>query len=435
LVSGLAIPAPDDAIPSISKDGKYVYLLYVNQSFTPLSSQQPEAQLFKRVDGQLVPKRTLPTESNFYYISLGYASPDFSKFSVIDAGGPIVDGSVGEMRIRVLNRKLKTIASRRIIDFNFENVMGGTFSDDGRYLLFAYSVPGNSTTAISSNIFVFDATKKHLPTVASTTISGFDGYLDGAAFFTLINDKCKKKLYFVFANSQQYTGDSVSAFPPFFSQVYKVNTRKGTIKLVSQVELPQFAEVDVFVRKNKKEAIVMHGGQCTVNPAKPTIYANVTDEQKGKLPPDFNAIHIFRFNVKDEKLKLLLEQSANCCTNLAAYPPADGTQYLLGQSVDNFLVPGDPTVRAPNPQEFWSLFNIFDGPKGLKLRPEVGPFQDIKSAFSVFSKDGEWLLRTGQYGYLTPTQPFVDSVGIKNVLLFRIKSNKYKKICSLDEVK
>lgn len=347
------------------------------------------------------------------------------------------------MRIRVLDRNFTVIASRIIVDFNVETMMGGSFSEDNKYLQFGYSFTTSTTPpgAISSNLYIFDANDPNLGTVAGPiTISGFDGFDPGAALFTLLDCKEHEHLYFTFANSQNYTGDGVAAFPPFFSQVYKVVpgtvSNPGTITLADEKKQPQFEEVNSYVKKNRHEALILHGGQCTVNPAKPTVYNPITLEQIGKNPPDFNAIHIYKFDVKHEKMHLILAQEVTCCSFLQVYPPSDGTQYVLGQSIDDFLVPGDPTVRAPNPQEYYAMYNVAynekdksnTNPCGLSLRAISSPSQDVKSAGTSFSQNGKYMIRYGSYGFLNddPTLPNVDSVGINNVLLFRVTSDRYK---------
>lgn len=314
--------------------------------------------------------------------------------------------------------------------------MGGTFSEDGRYLAFAYTVPATPpSNSLDSVILILDTTDPSLPTVAGPiTISGYDPFLPDVELFTLVDDSGTKNLYLTFQSSQtDFSLPTFSVLPPYFSQIYKIDVKSGTISLVDQVQLPKYAETTVFVRKHKKEALICHGGQCTVDPTAPNIYTVIDSNMIGDLPPDYNAVRIFRFSINDEKLDLLLEQQTNCCSYLRTYPPSDGTFYFLAQSVEIFTTPGDPTTLEPNPQEFWSLFRLEKGPKGLVLRPQNGPFEDLKTAYTVFSQDGKWMLRVGAFGYLNgdPTLPYVDSVGIKNVLLFKVKSVNYEPVNKL----
>ena len=429
LVSGFAIPSVDGTVASISEKGDQVYLFYVNYGDATLGTQV-EAQLFNRVGTQLVSAKSLPIDPNFPNIDVGYASKDFTKFSVLD------DDFVLNMRIRILDPCFNVIASRIIINPNLYYAMGGTFSEDGHYLAFAYTVPAAPpSNSLDSVILILDATDPSLPTVAGPiTVSGYDPFLPDVQLFTLVDNSGNKNLYLTFQSSQtNFPLPAFNVLPPYFSQVYKVHINSGTISLVDQVQLPKYAESTVFVRKSKKEALICHGGQCTVNPTAPNIYTVIDSNMIGDLPPDYNAVRIFRFSISDEKLDLILKQKSNCCSYLRTYPPSDGTFYFLGQSVEIFRTPGDPTTLGPNPQEFWSLFKLEKGPKGLVLRPQNGPFEDLKTADTVFSQDGKWMLRVGQFGYLNndPTLPYVDSVGVKNVLLFKVESVNYEPVNDL----
>lgn len=428
LVSGFAIPSVDGTVALLSKNGDQAYLFYGNfqDNFPATIIQQQVAQLYNNVNGQLVLAKTFPFDPKLPLSYFGLASKDFSKFSVLQAN------EVANMRISVLDQNFNVTAQRTFIDPSFSYVMGGSFSEDNHYLLFAYAFPAPApSVSYNSLIYILDATKPDLPTVAGPiTISGFDPYFIGPmTLFELKDRKGKTNLYLSFMSAQfnsvpvRFTPE-----PPYFSQVYKIDVNAGTIKLIDQVPLPKFAETSVFVRKNQKEALICYGGQCSINPAAPNIYIPIDPQQVGDLPPDYNAIRLLRFD--GTKLTTILKQPSNCCSFVVAYPPHNGLSYFIGQSVDNFLSPGGP-ARGPNPQEFWSIFDLEKGPIGLTLRPQSQPLEDLKTGNTSFSQDGKWLLRVGAYGYVKPNKPHVDSVGIKNVLLFRVSSNKYKKVCKL----
>lgn len=430
LVSGFAIPAVIGIVSSISTDGAQAYLTYLNLEDTTITSQPIVAQLYDNVNGTLVVSRTLPADSARPIAWQGYASRDFTKFSVLQSD------DAGHIRIRVYTPgtgpDFSLFGTFEVFPSNitYSNVMGGTFSEDGHYVIYGYNDitdPAHPT----STFYVLDATDPSLPVVATTQVAQFAGYLPNVTLFTLLDDEGNKNLYFTFTSNGVFYGQSDATEPPFFSQIFKVDVVKKTITLVAKRELPQYAEVNVLVRKDKKQALIMHGGQCTVNPNAPNIYTVINKGMIGQLPPDYNAIHIFRFTAEEEKLELILEQQSECCTFMAAYPPDNGLSYLLGQGVTIFQTPGDPATLGPGPQEYYSLFRVKDGPTGRVLRPENGPFQDIKAGNTVFSEDGHWMLRTGSFGFLNDDHPRPDSIGIKNVLFFRVTSNKYKPICKI----
>ncbi len=419
LVSGFATPAVHSILPSISENGDQSYLFFVNFNYSYARGTQPVAQLFNNVNGKLKVGKTLPFDPKLPIAYAGFASKDFSKFSVIEGN------EVAKMQIKLLDTNFNVIASRLFIDPKFQFVIGGTFSENGRYLLFGYDV--GAPHGVNTFVYILDATKPDLPTVAGPiTIKGADEFQGGPMlFFTLVDSTGRENLFFTFMN-HQVTKFNIA--PPYFSQVYKVNVDTGVISLVDEKPLPKFAENTVFVLKNRKKALICLGGQCSVNPKQPNIYTIVGKNDKCDLPGNCQAIRVFTFDGK--KQKLLFKQPSNCCSFLTVYPPSNGTLYFLGQAISNFTKAGDPASRAPNPQEFWSLFRLKRGPSGLTLRPLNGPFQDTKSTSTVFSNDGKWMLRTGAYGY-AHKEPHLDNFGIRNVLLFKVSSAEYKPVCKL----
>ena len=286
--------------------------------------------------------------------------------------------------------------------------------------MFAYTI---GYPNLSTVILILDSTT--LVTVASTTVSGCAPALY-PSLFTLSDAAGNKNLFLSFANAQGNNFSPLTLQPPYFSQVYQIDVNTSTISLVDQVPLPKFAESSLLVRANGREALICHGGFCSIDPSLPNIYEVVEPLITCDLPGDCDAIRILRFDGK--KLSLVVKQPGQCCCDATAYPPADGSLYFVGQSVDIFEVPGDPLTQFSSPQEFWSIFKLEQGPSGLTLRPQNGPFQDMKEAQTVFSKDGQWMLRTGSYGYFND-DPYMDSTGVKNVLLFKVSSNAYRAAC------
>lgn len=438
LVWGTSAPALDGIASYLSPDGRKAYLVYVNNGeATPWLNTQPVAEIrTQNQNHELVVTSTLPYDSfynsQFPYVAIGAASKDFTRFSVLAGGGPIVDeGEIGLMRIQVLDANLNVLGSRIINDINFNDLSGGTFSEDNKYLSFAYSFPAPAPSlSYNTYMYILDARDPNLKTVCGpVVIEGSDPIFPGLEVFTLYK-KCKKRYYFTFANSQ-FNSDTNEFQPPYYSQVYSFNPKKHSIKLVSSKRIPQFAEGTVYVSDDKKHALVCHGGQCTVNPNAPNIYTVITEDMIGTTPPNFNSVIIFKFDVCNQELKPILEQESECCSFIMVWPPSKGTKFFLAQSTTIFATPGDPSELVPAPQEYYSTFQTVENEKGqLSLRPMNGPFQDLKRGWSTFSQNGKWLLRTGQFGYLNddPTMPTTDSIGIKNILLLKISEHTYQPI-------
>ncbi len=434
LSSGFATPSIDGTLGYLSPNGDQAYLVFANL-YDTLEPTQPMAQLFNNVNGELVVAQTLPFDPKYPATWWGWASQDFSRFSVLQSGicspTPCV---ISNMRIQILDQNFNVVGSRVFKNPNFVVVMGGSFSEDNHYVAFSYAIPAPSPSkSFNSKIFILDATDPKLPTVAGPiTISGFDPHVKGPTLFTLTDCNGKENLYLTFTSSQidfnptvTFLSDNVMR-PPYFSEVYAVNVKKGTITLVTKKPLPKFAENSLLVLKNKKEALICHGGQCSVNPKQPSIYTTLLPANICDLPGDCQAIRVFRFD--GEKLKLFFKQTTNCCSLLVPYPPHNGCSYFNASSVEIYRVPGKPKTQAPLPQEFWSLFKLIRGKAGLELIPEAGPFQDMAFTDTTFSQDGKWMLRTGSYGYVNDN-PDKDSIGIKNVLLFKISSQKVTPFC------
>ena len=162
------------------------------------------------------------------------------------------------------------------------------------------------------------------------------------------------------------------------------------------------------------------------------------------LKYDNSEARILKFDGKE--LHTVVKQSVNCCNRTTFYPMGNGCSVFLGQNTDIYLTPGVPSSQGPNPLEFWCLAETVEGQSGLEFRPLNLPRSDTASsqvAFSTFSRDGNWFIRTGFYGYLNCTgdvcipctevagcDPNRDTYGIHNILLFKVKSTEYKSCCN-----
>ncbi len=99
------------------------------------------------------------------------------------------------------------------------------------------------------------------------------------------------------------------------------------------------------------------------------------------------------------------------------YPPHEGRTFLIAQNTV-ITDPNDRDVQCLDP-EFYCLASICCKEDKKQLKPLNLPRQDVVGAISSFSADGEWLLRTGSYGYFEGN-PDVDERGIHNFLLFKV---------------
>ncbi len=419
--------------PSISANGDQVFIQYANNAFyTPTLLL---AELFDNVDGQLVSAQTLNIDPNYPNPWIGYASPDFTRFSVID-------GSIGTgllpARIRIFDSNFNQVGERIFSALQSYLsgvtsgglVWGGEFSEDNHYVVVTYSVAVSGPT-VTSMIVVLDATDPSLPIVAQTQITGFQNVYS-PFLFTLTDNNGNQNLYIQFCLCNgvpqriEYFFDT-AYIPPFASQVYQVNLNAGTITLVAQQPLPKFAEADILVRPGGKDVIIAHGGWCCLFPNQISIYDTIPP-LTSFLPNDNSEARVFLFD--GSNLNLVVKESVNCCNCTCIYPPGNGCSYCFAQNTV-FELNGNPAERYTQP-EFWLFADLRQGPNGLEFRGMNLPKSDMYTAVRRFSQDGNWFLRAGAHGYINqdPTMPYVDANGIRNILLYQVSSAAYTPICN-----
>ncbi len=404
---------------SISDDGSQVYLLYL-VSDTPGAI---EAELFRNVNGKLESENTVTlstTQPNDYFplVVDGFASSDFKKFSVLDAvitGPNSIDG-----RIRIFDQNLNLTATR-IISFTGLVVantlgLGGTFSEDGRYVAFTVSYPAIGQTNSTTTLFVLDS--KDLSPVAETTINAANAY-DASQWVTL---ECngKKNYYLTFLSGQGSWSENYETTykPPYFIQVYKVDISTGSITLVDESPLPKFAGIDTLdLMRLGKKALISHGGFTSLFPNQLSIYDTLYLKTTS-LPNDNAESRVLEFDGK--KLKVIFKEATNFCNRTLFYPPHKGRTYLVGaNTISN--TDGNDQLQVLN-AEFYVLANIACKNGKKQFVPINLPRQDALNTGARFSNDGKWLIRTGSYGYLNGeiSNADVDAIGIRNVLLYRV---------------
>lgn len=411
LSSALSRPALFSTEPSISRNGDQVYLYYANQD-----PGQLIAELFDNVHGTLQSVQQLFLDPNFPVPWDGFASPDFKRFSIVES---TFTNTPDNARIRILDKNFNVLASRTFtITFGGNGnggILGGTFSEDGKYVLVHYIINTNQpdTSTVLLVLKVSD-----LSTVASKTIKGFD--INSAEFLTIKGKgRHDSGLFISFQSSQGQFLDETTTLPPFYSQVYQVHLNKGTISLVDQAPLPKFAEKSVVSKK--RFGLIAHGGFCSLFPNQLSIY-DTNFLKTTALPHDNSESRVLLFDGK--KLHLVIKQPVNCCNRTVIYPPGNGYSFIIGQNrVIN--INGDPNNQATD-TEFWCLAQLNPCKRTPSYKPNTLPFQDMNRGIPIFSEDGKWLLRTGSYGFFNG-DPDHDAIGIHNVLLFKVHSEELHK--------
>jgi hypothetical protein len=429
LTYSASIPDKNGIWPSISADGDQVYI--VIQSYG--ENNPIKAQLYDRAGGTLQLKDAVlfdPT-TIFTWVFEGHASHDFAKFTILESNGASGGGS---MRVSILDKHLNPSKSRIITDplltAPAAYIYGGYFTEDNKYILVGYTGAPNDTSPYVSVILLLDA--NDLSTVVSNATNPIPrGVFPYPIPFTLIDDCGKKHLYFPW----QSAGINIEtgAFePPYYSQVYKITLKKKTIKKKASVPLPQYSETDLLVRDGRKEALLSHGGFCSVFPDQLTVYDVNTPAIQSTLKYDNAEARVLLFNGRD--LELVVKESTSCCTRTVAWPPGNGKKYFIGQITDVYAIPGDQATQSPGPvPEFWNLADLEEGCNGPEFRPQNLPRTDVPGTMAIFSQDGKWLLRVGLYGYNVPPDfnPLPDSLGIHNINLFRVTDKEYNSVSKI----
>lgn len=390
--------------PSISKDGK---LILVNLGNAP---GLPAAQLYANEKGKFKLLSQLIGEATFPEPTDSWASPDFTRFSGIDSTGT---NAPNNTRIRITDRNFNVLATALFSTGDAPivgSILGGFFSPDGKYVTLQYTI--NNTTPNSQQTIFLLLKVSDLSTVFQTTLPGFD--INTSRLFSV-----NGKLYLSYQESHGNSGALSTIMPPYFSSVYRV--KKDSLKLIDKQPLPRFAEKDVVSYGDY--AIISHGGFCSLFPNRVSIYDTNAGETTS-LPNDNAEARAFSFDGK--KMKLLFKEAVNCCNRTVIYPPAKGAAYLVGQ---NTLVgnAGNPDLTIID-REFFCLASLVEDEDGnRKLKGENLPQQDCFKAIPVISENGKWLFRAGVYGYVGG-DPTADATKIHNLLLYKIKSQKYKPV-------
>lgn len=390
---------------SISKKGDQVYLVYENEP------GQLAAELFNNVNGTLVTKATLPIDPSFPLVVGGHASPDFSLFSVVDA--VITSATTGIGRVRLFDQNFNLLQSRTI-PVTFANPLflqanGGAISEDNQYV--TVKVTDGVTPNSSTNLYILRTSD--LSTAVLQTLPAIDSQ---ETQFVTLHRNGQSQLYVTFQSCQGFDSPNfeLTFQPPYFMQMYLVNVGAGTLELVDSQPLPKFAEVDIDVLSMGKEALIGHGGFCSLFPNQLSIY-DTNNLKTTSLPNDNAEVRSFRFDGK--KLQLLFKQATNCCSRLLYYPPGKGCTFMLGQNIVT-NIDCDPTQQTTL-QEFYVLAKLDCTDTVTPLKPINLPRQDVKQVQPLFSQDGNWFLRAGIHGYCGG-DPNVDDVGVRNVLLFKV---------------
>lgn len=369
------LPRVGVALPSISHDGQFIYVVFTD-------TNENISQFFQNVNGKLFPGNALAKDNAFPDTQSGFANNKFTRFSLLDADDPN-----GLGRIRIFDQSYNQIAQRTFNDVIGNAVfLGGKFSPDDRYVALTYIYQNSPQRSI---LQVLDA--QTLQTVASTT---FDTHTNGPEF---LEYNCK--LYVVVSS-----GGSVG--PGFFgppAQVTVYRLRHGTLTIVDSQSLPQFPRTTSVLNHSR----CSNSDSCDPNIVVGTRAAFLQGEKglavdnstfPSFLPADGAEVRFYRFDGR--RLKLVVKQNPNVSIYTTSFSAKHN--WVVVSYVDEPV--GSET----------GFLSVYENNKSLNILQSdipVLPFAFV----SQFSKSGKWFVIGGR------NRPFADPV-FNNVLLYRVHS-------------
>ncbi|MFI5343578.1 MAG: hypothetical protein ACHQUC_05085 [Chlamydiales bacterium] len=374
--------------PSLSRDGKRAYLVYeinVEDSVSPPINLA--AEIFTNREGKLHSDAILIGDDQFFSIDDGFANPDFTKFSLID------DDGIQAVRVRIFDQNFKVQAERVFTDFvggnpanPFYSALGGTFSDDGKYIVFSYLIDGTPDHQ-KTIVRVLDA--EQLSEVTHTKVHGGS---PGSTFFSFNHEN--------YVALTTYEGEFFFAFNnPLAAQPSKLKIFKfddKQLKCVDEALLPQQSGVPTTFSSCGKVLIGI-GTARAVLKGEETIFADNSGNQSF-LPHDNRELRLYSFDGR--RLKLVLAEETGVTTNSPIF-----------SSKDLVLVNEQAVDGSPGSFNLFSLKKQLEGK--LKLSWIEGAFVSPPFHTSTFSENGKWLLVTGSD----------QSVDLNDINLYRIGSS------------
>ncbi len=365
--------------PSLSNSGDQAYVVY---PINATSISQVIAEIFDNNSGTLSSSDTLLSADFATYpvIDNGYASPDFTRFSLVD------DNNTDTIRIRVFNNTLTDPTPTTAIFTDYDpgnddySGNGGQWSADRNYLLMTYltdAMPGNLTTQIR----VLDSST--LNTLANTTIPGgsFGGIFlqfHGKTYVAVTSYTTTDDNDWVYDFDRSNAGPNNATPPPYASNLYVFEYSDGALNLIDSAGLPQAADAPSGVIY-QHHAFIGVGTSRAIKPNEVSVFSNNSDKQSFSKT-DGREERIYKFSGRS--LELVYSNNANAGVQAPTFTP-DGN-YVIFDNQANDAEPG-----------FFRAYKIKGHHHRLDLETQTQPFLSAPFYTGVVSNNGNWLLVTG----------------------------------------
>lgn len=402
---------------SISKHGKYVYLVY---NITIDSSGNTVGEIFENKCGILVTKKIIQSNNEFKIVNGGYASDNFNKFSILD------NNNVDIARIRIFDCKFNLLATRLFNNYypNGNSFMGGKFICDGKYIVITYVYSYDNVNGLQKSILYI---------LRSDTLEiAYEFEFEGNTYSYVksfnIMDNCGniKTHLILLTNDGIFNINKPEARKFSILKILVIDNCKNNIKLVDQVLLPQLANFD-FIQRSNKILISVGTFRADIFKVK-SIFLN---SSKSLLLDDGNELRMYQFIngklniVYSKKMdthiqvyfhpnqQFMLIHQNNIKTIAKQNNENDNLNVSISDSDNSIANIYNENVIYPG---FFNINYLYIQKTGLNIGNSIFT-QTAPNNFSAeFSSNGKWLIVTGS----KESNLIADTYGIKNIQLFKI---------------
>ena len=387
---------------SISKHGKYVFLVY---NITMDCSGNVVGEIFENKYGHLITKKILRTDNDFGIINGGYASSNFTKFTILDSN------NTDTARVRIFDSKFNVLATKLLEDYypKGNSFRGGKFILDGKYIALTYVYASDVNT---------DKQRSIIRILRSDTLEDafeytFEGntYSDVQSFRT--SNGCEYLI--LLSNDGIYNNDNPEANNFSVLKILWMDECNCKIKLVDQALLPQLGNYD-FVEKDDQVYIAVGTYRADIKKVK-TIF---TIKSQSLLLNDGDELKVFKFS--DNKLHLSYSKNLDTSAQVFFHPNKKNilihqnnvkTTGMPYECDSESMTVGNELVQYPG---FFNINNICLDNCNVTMGNSVITRTAPNNFSAKFSDNGKWLIVTGS----KENSKQDDTYGIKNIQLFKV---------------
>lgn len=359
---------------SISKHGKYIYLVYNMDEYDKCDvSGNPIAEIFENNCGKLITKKLLTCNDDYYNICSGFASDKFDKFSILDSNNK-------SLRIRILDSNFNVV-SMKIFDIQARFFYGGKFIDNDTYITITYQYDTQSILKVlrsdtleESYEYIFEGKTLHV-------VESFDTNL-----VLLVN---------------KY--DEINNIHQSIIKILRIDKRLGKIRLIDQKMLPQIANYDIDI--DCDNVFIMVGTKRADTNCQKTMF---TFESPSFIRNDGNELRLYVFSC--DKLDLIYSKNMDTCVYTKFRPQTNNILIQQNNLRMDYKHFSDSLIEYPG---FFNIcrLQINDDSSDASISHPLVSSMAPESFRAAFSQNSKWLVVTG-------SNDSFSEFGFKNVQLY-----------------